>query len=121
METVEKLMRKQKKHEWRKGRKDLKVAQNLRHAKEALAKAIALAEDVATLYDWLREDILAVNGLSYPVRQELFDFVVDQLQARQAGSPARLASASTALAAMAASTADPPLASTCAPATEACA
>jgi hypothetical protein len=30
METVEKLTRKQKQHEWRQGRKDLKVAQNLR-------------------------------------------------------------------------------------------
>jgi hypothetical protein len=72
--------------------------QQLRHARLREAHAITLFDDVALLARWLREDILAVNGLSYPVRQELFDFVVDQLQARQAGSPARLASAGTALA-----------------------
>jgi hypothetical protein len=72
--------------------------QQLRHARLREAQAITLFDDVALLARWLREDILAVNGLSYPVRQELFDFVVDQLQARQAGSPARLASAGTALA-----------------------
>jgi hypothetical protein len=83
METVEKLTRKQKKHERRKGRKDLKVAQQLRYAKEALAKAIALAEDVATLYAWLREDILAVAGPDYQTRCELLDFVVAELVQRE--------------------------------------
>jgi hypothetical protein len=83
MQTVEKLLHKQKMHEWRKGRKDLKVAQQLRHAKEALVKAIALAEDVATLYAWLREDILAVAGPDYQTRCELLDFVVAELLQRE--------------------------------------
>jgi len=54
MAAVEKLTRQQKQHEHRKGRKDLKVAQRLRFAKEAEAKAISLASEVATLADWLR-------------------------------------------------------------------
>jgi hypothetical protein len=83
MEAVEKLTRKQKKHEWRKGRMDPAVVQNLWHAKEALAKAIALAEDVATLYTWLRQDILAVAGPDYPSRRELLDFVVAELVQRE--------------------------------------
>jgi hypothetical protein len=83
METVEKLTRKQKQHEWRHGRKDLKVAQNLRYAQEAQTKAIALAEDVATLYDWLRQDILAVAGPDYPSRRDLLDFVVAELVQRE--------------------------------------
>jgi hypothetical protein len=83
METVEKLTHKQKKHEWRKGRKNLQVAQQLRHAKEAQIKAIALAQDVATLYTWLREDILAVAGPDYPNRRELLDFVVAELVQRE--------------------------------------
>jgi hypothetical protein len=83
MEAVEKLKRKQKKHEWRKGRKDLQVAQKLRHAQAAMAKAIALAEDVATLYAWLREDILAVAGPDYQTRCDLLDFVVAELVQRE--------------------------------------
>ncbi len=61
--------------------------QQLRHARRREAQAITLADDVALLARWLREDILVVNGLSYPVRQELYDFVLGQLQARQAGRP----------------------------------
>jgi hypothetical protein len=83
LETVEKLTTKQQQHERRKGRKDLKVAQQLWRAKEATAKAVALADDVATLYDWLRRDILAVAGPDYQSRRELLDFVVDQLQQRE--------------------------------------
>jgi hypothetical protein len=90
METVEKLTRKQKTHERRKGRKDRKVAQQLRHAKEALAKAIALAEDVATLYDWLHQDILAVAGPDYPCRRALLDFVVAELLQREGQCPQRI-------------------------------
>lgn len=57
--------------------------QKLRHAKEAAAKAICLADDVATLYDWLRQDILAVAGPDYPTRRELLDFVVGELLQRE--------------------------------------
>ena len=45
-------------------------------AKEAAAQAICLADEVATLYDWLRQDILAVAGPDYRTRCELLDFVV---------------------------------------------
>jgi hypothetical protein len=81
--TVEKLTRQQQQHERRQGGKDLKVAQRLRHAKEATAKAVALAEDVATLCDWLRQDILAVAGPDYQSRRELLDFVVAELHQRE--------------------------------------
>jgi hypothetical protein len=83
MESVEKLSRKQQRHQRRKGRKDLKVAQRLRHGKEAEAKAIRLADEVATLYGWLRQDVLALAGPDYPTRRELLDFVVAQLRQRQ--------------------------------------
>src|SRR5262249_9757292 len=62
MEAVDKLSRKQSQHEHRNGRKDAKVAQRLRYAREAQSKAIALAEDVATLYRWLKGDILSLVG-----------------------------------------------------------
>jgi hypothetical protein len=83
MEAVEKLSRKQGQHQWRKGRKNLEVSQRLWRAKEAQAKAIALAEDVATLFDWLRWDILAVAGPDCQTRRELLDWVVAELLQRE--------------------------------------
>jgi hypothetical protein len=83
LEAVEKLTRKQKQHEFRKGRKDLKVAQKLWRAKEAAAKAVAVAEDVATLGHWLQRDILAVAGPDYQTRLDLLDFVVAELRLRE--------------------------------------
>jgi hypothetical protein len=46
------------------------------------AKAIALADDVAVLARWLREEVFAVNGLPYLERCELFDFIVAEIRAR---------------------------------------
>jgi hypothetical protein len=83
MEIYDKLSRKQKQHEFRKGRKCSSLAQKLRYAKEAQAKAMALAQDVATLYDWLRQDILAVAGPDYQSRRDLLDWVVAELQQRE--------------------------------------
>jgi hypothetical protein len=83
MTTVAKLTRQQQQHERRQGRKDLQVAQRLRYAQEAEVKALALAEDVATLLCWLRWDILAVAGPDYQTRRELLDFVVAELLLRE--------------------------------------
>jgi hypothetical protein len=68
--------------ERRRGRKDLKVAAQLRVARPAEAQAIALADDVALLVRWLREDIVAVAGPAYAQRCALYDFVVAELRAR---------------------------------------
>jgi len=65
-------------------------AAKLRNARRAEAQAIALAEDVALLLRWLREDILAVAGPDHAGRRELYDFVVAELRARQAACPHRL-------------------------------
>jgi hypothetical protein len=53
-------------------------------ADQAQTAAIALADDVALLTRWLREDVLAVSALAYADRCALFDFIVAQLQARAA-------------------------------------
>jgi hypothetical protein len=90
MEAVEKLKRQQKRHQWRKGRKDLKVSQRLRHAQQAEAKAIALADEVALLARWLQQDILAVAGPDYPSRCDLLDFVVSELAQREAQCEQRI-------------------------------
>jgi hypothetical protein len=83
MDAVEKLKRQQKRHYRSKGRKNLSVVQKLRHAQEAEAKAIVLADDVAALARWLRWDILSVAGPDYESRLHLLDFVVAELASRE--------------------------------------
>jgi hypothetical protein len=77
-----KLEQQQAAHEHRRGRKDLSVAQQLSAARHAEAQAIALAEEVTLLTQWLREDILAVAGADSAGRAELYDFVVAEFGQR---------------------------------------
>src|SRR5262249_62174260 len=83
MACVEKLHRQQQRHQRRQGRKDRELSGKLPYARTAEAKAIALADDVATLLDWLQRDILAVAGPDYQTRRELLDFVVAELAQRE--------------------------------------
>lgn len=85
-----KLERKQAEHRRRRGRANLNLSQKLRHACPGEAQAIALADEIATLVRWLREDIFAVNGLTYTDRCALYDFVVAEMHARAALCPYRL-------------------------------
>jgi len=52
-------------------------------AQREMLRAIALADDVAVLVGWLRQDVLAVAGPCWQQRQALYDFVLAQLQARE--------------------------------------
>jgi hypothetical protein len=88
--TRAKLERKQAAAERRRGRKEQALAQKLRPARGAEAKAIALAEDVAVLARWLREDILSVAGPEHTIGRALFDFVVAELRAREPACPHRI-------------------------------
>jgi hypothetical protein len=60
---------------------------NLIHKRDAaqreMLRAVALADDVAVLFSWLRQDVLAVAGPCWQQRQALYDFVLAELQARQ--------------------------------------
>jgi hypothetical protein len=78
-----KLERRQAGNERRRGRRDLSVGHQLRQARLAEASAVTLADEVATLERWLRDDILAVAGPTYADRCELYNFVVAELRARQ--------------------------------------
>jgi hypothetical protein len=78
-----KLQRKQATAERRHGRKNLALSKQLHDARLAEAKAIELADDIELLTRWLREDILSVAGPEYAIRQQLFDFVVAELRARE--------------------------------------
>jgi hypothetical protein len=81
----------------RRNRQKLSLVQRLRYARQAEVGAVALADDVALLARWLREDVLAVTGLSYEARRELYDFVVSELRARQDLCPHRLGPVCVAL------------------------
>jgi hypothetical protein len=85
-----KLERKQATAERRRGRKDVSLVQKLRSARRAEAKAIALADEVALLARWLRDDILTVAGPEYAIRRDLFDFVVAELRDRESACPHRI-------------------------------
>ena len=74
----------------RRGRKDQSLATKLSYARPAEAKAIALADEVALLARWLRDDILSVAGPEYAIRRDLLDFVVAELRARESACPHRI-------------------------------
>ena len=90
IEARDKLERKQATAERRRGRKDRTLVHKLRSARLAEAKAIALADEVALLARWLRNDILPVAGPEHAIRRDLFDFVVAELCARESACPHRI-------------------------------
>ena len=57
--------------------------EKLLKAENASETALTLASDIRTLYKWLKNDILALVGPSYSVRQELLTFVIEELHARE--------------------------------------
>lgn len=59
----------------------------LRDATKQQARAIALADAVALLGRWLRDDGLALAGPAHADRQVLYDFIVAELRARQTQAP----------------------------------
>lgn len=53
-------------------------------AEEASKKASLLADEITTLYRWLKNDVLSLVGPSYDDRKELLAFIVEQLASREA-------------------------------------
>lgn len=72
------------------GRRDRSLAQQLRNARPDADRAVALADDVAVLAYWLRDDVLALAGPCHAERQALYDFLVAELRARAVQDPRRL-------------------------------
>jgi hypothetical protein len=66
------------------------VAQRLRQARTTCETAIALADDIRLLRDWLRHDVLAVAGPSHADRCALYDFLLAELRVRVPSCPHRL-------------------------------
>jgi len=60
-----------------------KFSKKLARAREQEACALSLARDVKTLLQWLNHDVLELAGPSLAERQELYDFIVAELQLRE--------------------------------------
>lgn len=70
--------------------RDVLAEQRGQAARQEADRAMTLADMVAVLETWLRQDILAVAGPSWADRQTLFDFIVAQLQMLAPQCPHRL-------------------------------
>ncbi len=62
---------------------DSELVVQLELARHTQARASCLARDVRTLTQWLRHDVLALAGPDLATRRELFDFIVEELAARE--------------------------------------
>jgi len=64
-----------------------RISYSIRQAEE---QGFELAQDVRILADWMQNDILSTAGPDLQSRQELYDFVVQQLRERENLYPHRI-------------------------------
>jgi hypothetical protein len=85
LENMEAKMTKAK----RKG-KGNKFSKRLALAGQAELMAINLADDINTLAEWLRNDVLSLAGADTDTRRQLLDFVIESLRQREHLRPRRI-------------------------------
>ena len=68
-----------------------KFSQRLGQTRQEETQAIELADDVALLLRWLREDILPPRGPDFSTRLDLLDWIVEELRLRESTCTHRLA------------------------------
>jgi len=73
----------QKMNRARKTGRGQKLSKRLSLVRQAEASTIRLADDIGTVADWMKNDILSLAGPELATRRELFDFIVEQLQQRE--------------------------------------
>ena len=66
------------------------LSQKLAPARKAQAEAADLAKDIRILADWMNNDILSAAGPDLRTRQQLYDFVVQELRTRESLCPHRI-------------------------------
>ena len=66
------------------------VSKKLALARQREAVAVGLADDVAVLATWLQADVLTLAGPDHATRRGLFDFIVEELRARESLCPHRI-------------------------------
>jgi hypothetical protein len=77
-------------HQHRHGRANPSLIAKLTRAKAKAEQAIALADEVALLANWLREEVFALGGPACADRRVLYDFIVAELRVRAAHGGHRL-------------------------------
>lgn len=97
MTACDKLAKQQAQHRRRYGCSDASLAAKLGAARRAQTQALDLAEDVALLAQWLRQDVLSVAGPTHAERLALYDFLLEELRTRQGLCPHRLGPVCTML------------------------
>jgi hypothetical protein len=85
LETVEDLRHKimGRRGKWKEVDNRVSLYEKLLKAENANETAWALANDVRTLYRWLKNDVLSLVGPSYLDRQELLTFIIEELRVRE--------------------------------------
>jgi hypothetical protein len=79
----EDLSHKRRRYERRHGWKSRSLAMKAKAAGREAQKAIELADEVRTLLSWWQKDVMAVAGYEYATRQQLHDWVVEELRQRE--------------------------------------
>jgi hypothetical protein len=69
----------------------------LAELRQVEARAHQQADDLRTLAQWLERDVLSLAGPDRATRQELFDFVVNELRQREPEDPSRIGTVRRAL------------------------
>jgi hypothetical protein len=82
MTTCVNLANKQANFQKSKGRANRSYVKQLSDASKPQDQAIALADDMAVLGRWLRDDIVGLAGAEHADRLALYDFVCAELEAR---------------------------------------
>mgnify|MGYP000053016446 CR=1 FL=1 len=88
LEAVEVLEAKMEKA--KKKMKGTKYSSRLGKAREEATNAALLRDDISTLAAWLKKDILSVSGPDMESRQELLNFIIEELLAREWQLPHRI-------------------------------
>jgi hypothetical protein len=85
LETVEDLRHKimGRRGKWKDIGNRVTLCEKLLKAENANETAWVLANDVRTLYRWLKNDVLSLVGPSYLIRQELLTFIIEELRAKE--------------------------------------
>ncbi len=66
------------------------LSRKLANARQKEQELVRLHDDLAALADWFRHDVLSVAGPATQERNELFAFIVQQLQKREENFPDRI-------------------------------
>jgi hypothetical protein len=80
----------------RKGRGN-KYSKRIEMAARAERTAVNLADDINTLAEWLRNDILSLAGDDADTRRQLLDFLIESLRQREHLRPHRIRPVGSAL------------------------